>query len=233
MQVIDEVSGNTLSYVHHRTSDDPTFYAIGYTLMGELPNASSRALSAAKQARSNIICSDEAYNVTMVQNISIQTQEGKTVLNEEQTLLHMQAIVTPALATLARVEWSITAGKDLAEIGQNGVLTIKENETGGTVTVQARAIDGSEVFSTMNISVEPYNTTDIHIISNTKGNPVIRIADSGIYVENIQDATDVTVLTMSGAVTYRNRITSDRHILLQSGIYIVKAGQTVKKIAIR
>lgn len=233
LQVIDEVSGNTLSYVHHRTSDDPTFYAIGYTLMGELPNASSRALSAAKQARSNIICSDEAYNVTMVQNISIQTQEGKTVLNEEQTLLHMQAIVTPALATLARVEWSITAGKDLAEIGQNGVLTIKENETGGTVTVQARAIDGSEVFSTMNISVEPYNTTDIHIISNTKGNPVIRIADSGIYVENIQDATDVTVLTMSGAVTYRNRITSDRHILLQSGIYIVKAGQTVKKIAIR
>lgn len=233
LQVVDEVSGNTLSYVHHRTSDEPTFYAIGYTLMSELSNASRHAASADQQARSNIICSDEAYNVTMVQNISIQTQEGKTVLNEEQASLHMQAIVTPALATLARVEWSITAGNDLAEIDKNGVLTIKENETGGTVTVQARAIDGSEVFSTVNISVEPYNTTGIHVISNTKGNPIIRIADSGIYVENIQDATDVTVLTMSGAVTYRNRITSDRHILLQSGIYIVKAGQLVKKIAIR
>lgn len=233
LQVVDEVSGNTLSYVHHRTNNTPTFYAIGYTLMSESPDASRRTASTGKQTRSNIICSDEAYNVTMVQNISIQTQEGKTVLNEEQTSLHMQAIVTPALATLARVEWSITAGNDLVEIDQNGVLTIKENETGGTVTVQARAIDGSEVFSTMNISVEPYNTTGIHIISNTKGNPVIRIADSGIYVENIQNATDVTVLTMSGAVTYRNRITSDRHILLQSGIYIVKAGQTVKKIAIR
>lgn len=233
LQVIDEVSGNTLSYVHHRNSNSLTYYAIGYTLTSELADAvPMHHAASAGQVCSNVICSDEAYNVLMVQNISVYEKDGYNELNKERTQLNMQATVTPALATLARVEWSITTGNDLAEVDQSGILTIKSNTTGGTVTVQARSIDGSNITGSMDISVTPYSITGMQTLMS-ESEVSLRYADHGIYVDNIRQATDVSILSISGSVVYRNRIATDYYIPLAGGIYIVKAGKTVQKVAIK
>jgi len=144
MEIVDKLSGSAQSYVHHRSGDTPTYYAIGYTLIGEetSPTRSHRRDAADGQASSNVICSDEAYGVVMVQGISIYERDGLALLNSEQPELHLQAIVSPTLATLTSVAWSIAKGDELATVAQNGVLNIKENKSGGTVTVQAQAIDG-------------------------------------------------------------------------------------------
>lgn len=234
LQQVDEVSGNTLSYIHHRSNDDATFYAIAYTLHTEQSNAALMHHAAiAEVPLSNIICSDEAYNVTMVQGISVYEKDGLNNLDENTKELHMQAIVTPALATLSRVEWSITAGNELAEIDQKGLLKICDNENGGIVTVQARAIDGSDVFGTMNISVSPYHPTDIRNTNLSYDIPIIGISNGRVYVNNVHNTTDVMILTVSGAVTYRNKIVSDTCIPLTKGIYIVKVGEKVRKVYIK
>ena len=233
LQAIDEVSGNTLSYVHHRNSNSLTYYAIGYTLTSELADAvPMHHAASAGSVCSNVICSDEAYNVLMVQNISVYEKDGYNELNKERTQLNMQATVTPALATLARVEWSITTGNDLAEVDQSGILTIKSNTTGGTVTVQARSIDGSNITGSMDISVTPYSITGMQTLMS-ESEVSLRYADHGIYVDNIRQATDVSILSISGSVVYRNRIATDYYIPLAGGIYIVKAGKTVQKVAIK
>ena len=236
LQVIDEVSGNTLSYIHHRMSDDPTYYAIGYTLMSELPNATSRATSAVQQARSNIICSDEAYNVTMVQNISIQTKESKKVLNEEQVSLHMQAIITPALATLARVEWSIIAGEEFAEISQDGTLSSTKSNKAGVVTVQARAIDGSDVTAKIDITTEAFltkgdangdmkvNVSDIvEIVNDILGKPSAKYNRNAADVNgdgqvNVTDIVNVVNIIMtSGSSASARRAASNNSLWLDGG----------------
>lgn len=234
LQQIDEVSGNTLSYIHHRSNDDRTFYAIAYTLnTGQSSAALMHRAALTDESQSNIICSDEAYNVTLVQGISVYEKDGLINLDGNTNELHMQAIVTPALATLSRVEWSIIAGNDLAEIDQKGTLKICDNENGGIVTVQARAIDGSEVFGTMNITVAPYHTTDIRNANLSYIVPIIGISNGRVYINNVRNTTDVMILTVTGAVTYHNKIVADTCIHLTKGIYIVKVGEKAKKVYIK
>ena len=234
LQIIDEVSGNTQSYVHHRNSDEPIYYAIGYTLMNELDSKArglQRSVSSNVKALSNVICSDEAYNVLRVQNIQVNEKDGYNSLNDERIELHMQAVVTPSLATLGRVEWSIITGEDLAEIDKNGILRIKDNEDGGFATVQARAIDGSEVSGTMDIHVNPYNTTDVFGLSRSdNNNPIVKKSNDCLTICNVHQATEVTITNLSGSIVYRKKITADTRIPIKAGVYIVKVGTVVRKI---
>ncbi len=155
LTVLDNISGNAQSYTHKRASDADTYYALAYTLKSAMaaPSIVHRAPVATLEGRSNVICSNEAYNVTPVENISISSREGKMVLTNGTPQLHLLATVTPVRATLGRVAWSVISGEDYAAISSDGVLTLVATESAsGTITVQAKAVDGSEVTATANIA---------------------------------------------------------------------------------
>ena len=62
------------------------------------------------------------------------------------------AEILPENAWVQQVEWSITTGKELAEIDADGVLFA--NGTPGTVTIRATAADGSEVYGEKTVTIE-------------------------------------------------------------------------------
>lgn len=154
---IDRVSGHSVSYTHERSSNETTYYVVAYRTKGDLADA--RGMRATRSANdnceSNIVCSDGAYNVRMVTNIEIRSVEEEQMLDENQPELHLNAVVTPALATLSSVEWSIIEGAEFATIDRDGTMVFIPTSTGGFVTVQARAIDGSGVSQTIEIPVSP------------------------------------------------------------------------------
>ncbi len=155
LTILDNISGNAQSYTHKRASDADTYYALAYTLKSAMaaPSIVHRAPVATLEGRSNVICSNEAYNVTPVESISISSREGKMVLTNGTPQLHLLATVTPVRATLGRVAWSVISGEDYAAISSDGVLTLVATESAsGTITVQAKAVDGSEVTATANIA---------------------------------------------------------------------------------
>lgn len=154
---LDRVSGHSVSYTHERGSNETTYYVVAYRTKGDL--ASARGMGATRNVsdncESNIVCSDGAYNVRMVTNIEIRSVEEEQMLDENQPELHLTAVVTPALATLSSVEWSIIDGAEFATIDRDGTMSFIPTSTGGFVTVQARAIDGSGVMQTIEIPVSP------------------------------------------------------------------------------
>ena len=209
LQEIERLSGYAQSYTHKRNSDATTYYAIAYTIKTANQTAASRRSMTEETSKSNIISSDEAHEVTMVKAIAITTKEGSALLSMDNPSLHMKATVTPVVATLGRVEWSILSGDDLAEISSDGTLTILTNLTGGTVTVQARAIDGSDVTATMNITVEKMLPSSIEAITEQN--------EAGNRKQSVE------IYTISG-----KKVNATSLRALPRGIYIVDGKKVMK-----
>ena len=235
LTVLDELSGNSLSFTHKRTDDTPMYYSLAYTFKQEAtPAATTLHLApvAAGEGRSNVISTAEAYGVTMVQSLQITSREGCMELGQAQPELHLVAVATPALATITTVEWSIVDGGELADISPDGVLTVKENATGGTVRVQAKAVDGSGVTALADVNAGIYNG-----IADTKSSArgiSISVKGRAVVIDNLPTDTDVLVTDMSGRVEYRDCATGNLSITsLASGIHIVRAGKNIAKVVVR
>ena len=235
LAAIETLSGHSMSYTHRRTSDAVTYYSIAYRLKGGAASGAKgkgfAAQSDNSEALSNVISSAEAYAVTMIQSIGISSREGVMTLDDTYTRLHLTADIMPLMATLARVEWSIAEGEELATIDTDGLLTIKDNTTGGTVTVRARAIDGSGVEQTAAVSVSAYTDGIGGTISD--GTPEIILGRGSVTIGNVTGRIPVTVVSMQGRLVFSSVITADRRIALAPGLYIVKAGGTVKKVFVK
>lgn len=120
---VDRLSGNACSYVHHRTSTGVTYYAIGFNVTSSSQKHVQRASKVAMPA-SNVISSAEAYGVIPVTALEIAATEADATFSETQTTLHLKALVTPALATIRTVEWSIVDGETLATVDSRGSLQV-------------------------------------------------------------------------------------------------------------
>ena len=178
-----------------------------------------------------MISTADAYNVTMVEQIDIHTQEGGYELTEATPQLHLYAVVTPATATIALVEWSIVKGENLAKITTDGLLTIKDNTTGGIVEVQAKAIDGSGITTTANFEVSAHTNIDAAKVDSL---PRIIVEGHTVVISNMVEDTNILITDISGRVEYRANASGTRYIdTLPNGIHIVRAGSVIKKIVIR
>lgn len=230
MQVVETLSGYSRSYVHRRTSDDVTYYAIGMKQKSEaMKSRANRAEAKQENVTSNVISSKEAYAVKLVTNIEIQTEETDATISETQTTLHLKAWVTPVLATIANVEWSIVEGAEFATIDKNGVFTANMGSKAGSAVVQAKAIDGSEVVALRTFDIP--QSTGISAVTDGASAVTILSGYGNIFVKNASGL--MTVTTASGAVVHRSVVEGERKVYLPAGIYIVKIGKTVRKVVVR
>lgn len=230
MQVVETLSGYSRSYVHHRTSDDVTYYAIGMKQKSEaMKSRANRAEAKQENVTSNVISSKEAYAVKLVTNIEIQTEETDAVISEAQTTLHLKAWVTPVLATIANVEWSIVEGAEFAAIDKNGVFTANIGSKAGSVVVQAKAIDGSEVVALRTFDIP--QSTGISAVTDGASAVTILSGYGNIFVKNASGL--MTITTANGAIVHSSVVDGERKVYLPAGIYIVKIGKTVRKVVVR
>lgn len=230
MQVVETLSGYSRSYVHHRTSDDVTYYAIGMKQKsGAMKSRGMRAEAKQEVVSSNVISSKEAYAVKLVTNIEIQTEETDATISETQTTLHLKAWVTPVLATIANVEWSIVEGAEFATIDKNGVFTANMGSKAGSVVVQAKAIDGSGVVAKRTFDIP--QSTGVSAVTDGASAVTVLSGYGHIFVKNASGL--ITVTTASGAVVHRSVADGERKVCLPAGIYIVKTGKTARKVVVR
>ena len=230
MQVVETLSGYSRSYVHHRTSDDVTYYAIGMKQKSEaMKSRANRAEAKQENVTSNVISSKEAYAVKLVTHIEIQTEETDATISETQTTLHLKAWVTPVLATIANVEWSIVEGAEFAAIDKNGVFTANMGSKAGSAVVQAKAIDGSEVVALRTFDIP--QSTGISAVTDGASAVTILSGYGNILVKNATGLMRIT--TANGAVVHSSVVDGERKVYLPAGIYIVKIGKTVRKVVVR
>ena len=230
MQVVETLSGYSRSYVHHRSSDDVTYYAIGMKQKsGAMKSRGMRAEAKQENVTSNVISSKEAYAVKLVTHIEIQTEETDATISETQTTLHLKAWVTPILATIANVEWSIVEGEEFATINKDGVLTANMGAKAGAVVVQAKAIDGSEVVALRTFDIP--QSTGISAVTDGASAVTILSGYGNILVKNATGLMRIT--TANGAVVHSSVVDGERKVYLPAGIYIVKIGKTVRKVVVR
>lgn len=230
MQVVETLSGYSRSYVHHRTSGDVTYYAIGMKQKSEaMKSRANRAEAKQENVTSNVISSKEAYAVKLVTHIEIQTEETDATISETQTTLHLKAWVTPVLATIANVEWSIVEGAEFAAIDKNGVFTANMGSKAGSAVVQAKAIDGSEVVALRTFDIP--QSTGISAVTDGASAVTILSGYGNIFVKNAFGLMSIT--TASGAVVHSSVVDGERKVYLPAGIYIVKIGKTVRKVVVR
>lgn len=230
MQVVETLSGYSRSYVHHRSSDDVTYYAIGMKQKsGAMKSRGMRAEAKQENVTSNVISSKEAYAVKLVTNIEIQTEEADATISETQTTLHLKAWVTPVLATIANVEWSIVEGAEFAAIDKNGVFTANMGSKAGSVVVQAKAIDGSEVVALRTFDIP--QSTGISAVTDGASAVTILSGYGNILVKYATGLMRIT--TANGAVVHSSVVDGERKVYLPAGIYIVKIGKTVRKVVVR
>ena len=230
MQVVETLSGYSRSYVHHRSSDDVTYYAIGMKQKsGAMKSRGMRAEAKQENVTSNVISSKEAYAVKLVTHIEIQTEETDATISETQTTLHLKAWVTPVLATIANVEWSIVEGEEFATINKDGVLTANMGAKAGAVVVQAKAIDGSEVMAERTFDIP--QSTGISAVTDGASAVTILSGYGNILVKYATGLMRIT--TANGAVVHSSVVDGERKVYLPAGIYIVKIGKTVRKVVVR
>lgn len=230
MQVVETLSGYSRSYVHHRSSDDVTYYAIGMKQKsGAMKSRGMRAEAKQENVTSNVISSKEAYAVKLVTHIEIQTEETDATISETQTTLHLKAWVTPVLATIANVEWSIVEGAEFAAIDKNGVFTVNMGSKAGSVVVQAKAIDGSEVVALRTFDIP--QSTGISAVTDGASAVTILSGYGNILVKYAAGLMRIT--TANGAVVHSSVVDGERKVYLPAGIYIVKIGKTVRKVVVR
>lgn len=230
MQVVETLSGYSRSYVHHRSSDDVTYYAIGMKQKsGAMKSRGMRAEAKQENVTSNVISSKEAYAVKLVTHIEIQTEETDATISETQTTLHLKAWVTPVLATIANVEWSIVEGAEFAAIDKNGVFTANMGSKAGSVVVQAKAIDGSEVVALRTFDIP--QSTGISAVTDGASAVTILSGYGNILVKYATGLMRIT--TANGAVVHSSVVDGERKVYLPAGIYIVKIGKTVRKVVVR
>lgn len=229
MQVVERLSGHARSYVHQRSDDAVTYYAVGFVpkwASGVKAKASGRDVVA-----SNVISSAEAYGVRAVESIEIATLEDDATFTEDRLALHLRAYVTPAQASIGQVEWSLLSGEALATVSDNGVLQVLPGSQSGDVVVQAKAIDGSGVTATRTFYV-PLEVGMEDVMPVTDG-VTISAVPGGVVLSGVTHATDVLVTTVSGMIVHRATVGADHRISLPAGMYVVRAGHSVRKVMIR
>ncbi len=164
LQVLTTASGYETSYTDKTVVEGAEYYyALSYTNTYETEwitlnkgqrNKLAMTRSNVATGSSNVVFSNESMETIFPTALSIHTLEADSKITPLQTTLHLYPAFVPNNATVGRVAWNITAGANLAQINTNGELSYIGNGKSGSVTVEGRTIDGSNLSSSITIPVD-------------------------------------------------------------------------------
>ena len=122
------------------------------------------------------------YVTIPVGSITVTSTSGADAITTKNGTLQMIAAVMPAYATNKNVSWSVINGTGSASIDSSGLLKAITN---GTVTVKAKAKDGSGVYGEKEIKIsgQIYIITKAYVIGGT----------ANVTLDNDKAATGETV----------------------------------------
>ena len=166
---IASVSSANISYTDNSPLDAQPVYAIEYVLSGAQASnspakAPARTNTGALTGRSNVVNRSASRSLVYATSMAIYSANGSYATTADKPMLLLYAEIMPTTATYKSAQWSIVSGADLATIDANtGILTAKNPNTGGTMTVKATATDGSGVTATRIITIAAIqdNTTPV------------------------------------------------------------------------
>jgi uncharacterized protein YjdB len=159
--------------------------------------------------------------LVLVSAISVQGQNGFTLIYLEGGTLQMEATVLPDTSSDNSVLWSVEG--DAATINENGLLTAIED---GTVTVTATANDGTGIKGSIDITVSilPIDVDEFgRNITYFYPNP----SSEFVYIETTDIATiqNAAIFSLNGKLISSIRITKPKERLdvshLSSGTYLL------------
>lgn len=227
LQPFATLSGNDMSFTDRTAGDGATYYALSYV---PAEQAEARRAPTQDGGTSNVVCTTDAPEVTSVEAIVIQSVTGGTELSEAQPTQQLVAVVSPLHATFKQVKWSIAEGQALASVNADGLLTLLPNETGGTVTVRAEAVDGSGVSA-----VATFKAGRATAIATpaADGLRLLPDASGGVRIEGVTEPVTLRVLTPDGRAVRTVRFEADGLLpaaFLPKGVAIVTAGGASLKL---
>ena len=154
---IGSVSASHHSYTDYAPDANAPYYAIEYILDDGTSYAPGMNRAAARatglKGQTNVVNSNMANTLIYAEKVSILSATNKYVTTEENLSLALYPEIMPIATTLRSVRWEIIEGEDLATISSTGILTAKNPNRGGTVTVQATTIDGTNITATRTITI--------------------------------------------------------------------------------
>lgn len=226
LSVIAEVAGSTTSYTDVNAPAGTLYYALSYDVASDVKStARNTGLRTSADIISNIVCTDNATSAVLAENVYIYSTD-ELALYPEHASINLNADVYPLNATFKKLVWSVVEGNDIAYVDQNGVLTA-EGSKNGTVTVRATTMDGSGVYSDINIIVN--EMTAIENIADNNSDVVIypSVTHDAVHVRNLKSGRNhVSIYSISGqAMKHITTNSSELDINCTSypaGIYLIK-----------
>ena len=164
LEEIGSVSNRHSSYTDYAPDANAPYYAIEYILGNGAAYAPGMNRAAARatelKGQSNVVNCNMANTMVYANSVSVLSATKKYATTEDNLSLALYAEILPAAATSRNVRWEIIGGNDLATITSTDILTAKNPNAGGTVTVQATTVDGTNITATRTITIAPIGEVD-------------------------------------------------------------------------
>lgn len=170
LSLLAEISGAHTSYTDLNAGADTYYYALEYdnTYSGEWKPMNVMKKAAAgrvsQYGRSNIVSTDEAYYATLAKSMTVMALESTMELTPEQRSLHLYTEIFPVNVDYKQVNWTIVEGSELAEINQNGLLTVRKGTPNGNIVVRASTIDGSDLKEELHVRKSGFVINPVAVI---------------------------------------------------------------------
>lgn len=193
LQFVAEVAGSNSSYSDFDAPSGECFYAV--EIIADAP-VSARVRSRADNgyaSRSNVVSTADAGTLTPISSISISSTSGDFIIDGNETeALQLLAIVSPAEATIRKVDWAVAEGSDVVSVDSNGLVSVLKD---GTATVRATAADGSGVYDEVVVTVSNFSGVEEVIVAPGEAkrpNDIYTL--QGILVKRNADSDDIRAL---------------------------------------
>lgn len=216
LTLLKQVAGSLRSYTDKKPINGVNYYSIVFTPVNAASRAEVRRTIPNGDISSNVMSSENAIDAILAESIEIMMADENAKLCKDTPELQLYSILKPAYCTINEVEWNIVEGEDLATIDDDGILKIANGDCSGTVVVQARTIDGSNLSTSQSVTVEAMSASvgdangdgkvdanDIEdIVNQTMGKPT----STGKFSETNADANEDGIVNIADIVKIVNII---------------------------
>lgn len=235
LSTIATVSGHMTSYTDFSApASGALYYAVEAVLSPETPAyASAKDAAASGAPRSNVVAA-AGSNITLAESLRVLSTSGETTLqiseDNKNPSLQLMAVISPTTATFTRPSWCVISGEHLVTVDKTGRVTATDADNGVAI-VRAMAIDGSGLFSDIEITVTGHSGIE-YVVPEGETHEKLHVypspADANFCIEGLSgNETDVYIFSLGGKIA--ERFTTEQNSVnidcdsWSPGVYVVKA----------